>query len=46
MNIPISLLNRRLAAEIEARFGRPGGDEPCLSPLVSVLGPARQEATP
>ena len=46
MNIPISLLARRLAAEVEARFGWQAGSEPGHSPLVTVLDPAAQEAKP
>lgn len=43
MDIPISLLNRRLAQEMEARFGYRAGDAPLPSPFVTVLpesGPA------
>lgn len=38
VGIPISLLNRRLAREVEAAFGFRAGLEARPSPLVSVLG--------
>ncbi len=37
MDIPISLLNRRLAQEMEAVFGHRAGQVPVPSPVVSVL---------
>ena len=37
MDIPISLLNMKLAQEIEKSFGHVAGLEPVLSPVVTVL---------
>jgi ferredoxin len=37
MHIPISLLNRKLAQEVEAAFGYRAGMEPVPGPLVTVL---------
>jgi len=37
MNIPISLLNMKMAQEIEAAFGHRAGMEPVPSPIVTVL---------
>lgn len=38
MEIPISLLNRRLAKEVEALFGYRAGVAPTPGPLITVLG--------
>jgi len=38
MNIPISLLNRKLASEMEAAFGFRAGLAPVLSPITTTLG--------
>lgn len=38
MEIPISLLNRRLAKEVEAVFGYRAGLAPAPGPLITVLG--------
>jgi hypothetical protein len=37
MNIPISLLNRMLAKEVEALFGHRAGLAPIPPPFVTVL---------
>jgi Na+-translocating ferredoxin:NAD+ oxidoreductase RnfC subunit len=37
MDIPISLLNRRLAQEVEAAFGHRAGMAPVAAPFVTVL---------
>ena len=37
MDIPISLLNMKLAQEMENKFGHVAGMEPVLSPVVTVL---------
>jgi hypothetical protein len=37
MDIPVSLLNMKLAQEIENNFGHVAGLEPVLSPVVTVL---------
>ena len=37
MDIPISLLNMKLAQEMEKNFGHVAGMEPVLSPVVTVL---------
>ena len=37
MHIPIGLLNRKLAAEVEAAFGHRAGLKPVPSPIVTVL---------
>jgi ferredoxin len=37
MDIPISLLNMKLAQEMEKNFGHVAGLEPILSPVVTVL---------
>mgnify|MGYP001585798991 CR=1 FL=1 len=37
MNIPISLLNRKLAQEVQAAFGYRAGLEPTPGPLVTIL---------
>ena len=39
MDIPISLLNRKLVAEMETRFGYHTGVEPVPAPFVTILGP-------
>jgi ferredoxin len=38
MNIPISLLNRKLAKEVEAAFGYRAGLAPVPSPITTILG--------
>jgi Na+-translocating ferredoxin:NAD+ oxidoreductase RnfC subunit len=37
MDIPISLLNRKLAKEIEVQFGHRAGAEPVPSPIITIL---------
>ena len=37
MDIPISLLNRKLAKEIEVTFNYRAGDEPVPSPIITIL---------
>ena len=37
MDIPISLLNMKLAQEVKKNFGHIAGLEPVLSPVVTVL---------
>ena len=39
MDIPISLLNRKLVAEMESRFGYHTGIAPVPAPFVTILGP-------
>jgi hypothetical protein len=37
MDIPISLLNRKLAKEIEVQFSHRAGEEPVPSPIITIL---------
>ncbi len=39
VDIPISLLNRKLVAEMEAQFGYQAGLAPVPAPFVTILGP-------
>jgi hypothetical protein len=43
MDIPISLLNQKLADEIEKSFGHRAGRTMALSPIVTVLAGEYQE---
>jgi formate hydrogenlyase subunit 6/NADH:ubiquinone oxidoreductase subunit I len=38
MDIPISLLNRKLVKEVESNFGFKAGETPTPSPLTTILG--------
>jgi hypothetical protein len=37
MDLPISLLNHKLAAVLEQAFGHVAGAQPCPSPIVTIL---------
>ena len=45
MEIPISLLNMRLAQEVQAAFGHQAGLQVAPSPFVTILGRLESKAT-